>query len=386
MSVHRLEPFWNADPSVHSIATRSICVQLESMGPGPESFVCGHCDEVVLRNVNPQQIQGFAFECEKCGGHGIFPPEHDFYPDSERKIPPPQTLAAGSRVDPAELRSQLADAIAWLDSIGVSAQQGRVAAYLRGVPLAGLMDQIAFAESREIVEIYSALRHIAHTEYFRDRLKRMAGGPISMQDERPGASSNAARNFAFELAIAARMVASGIDLDTSIHADVAVDFDRRRFALQCKRPMNESKVETALRKAQAQLKRNYQESDPSTIGLIVVDLTKVVGFDRRPATGSFEDVYRRHHAYLDEFKQRRRGQLTKFCGGTKTVGLLARVQEIVLDGTNTSHAVNWSWQIFDWATARDAQSVHALALRFRDHTVAQHKAKEAHVEFVAERP
>lgn len=383
MGLHRLEPFPAVDLKIHTVANRLFCAKLESLCPGAESFLCSYCDAQVLRAVNPRQIQGLAFECDDCGGHGVFPPEHDFYPHSERSEPPPQPMAAGSRVEPAELRSELTNALAWLHSIGINAEQGRVAAYLRGVPSSGPMDDIAFAESGEIIEIYSTLRDTPHTDYFRERFKRMADGPISMVDEKPGASSNAARNFAFELVIAARFVASGIELDTTLGADVAVRFDRRRIALHCKRPMSDAKVETALRKARAQLEENYKASEASTIGLIVVDLTKVGAFDRNHATGSYEEIYRRHMAYMDAFLERRSRQLRELCGGTKTVGLVQRVQQTVFHGNSRMQVANWHWKVFDWAHARNEQSIHALALRFRDCSLAQHQAKETHVIFGA---
>lgn len=124
MPTHRLRPFVQFDPQIHvKLAGRNLADVVRAT-PGEHSFVCGHCDCGVLYNVNPEQIQGFTFECKSCGGHSVFPQEHDYWSGDSR--PPPIVDAAASSMPVEEVRDGLLATVDWFRSMEIDVSAGRI--------------------------------------------------------------------------------------------------------------------------------------------------------------------------------------------------------------------------------------------------------------------
>ncbi len=196
-----------------------------------------------------------------------------------------------SKVAFSELASSLQKVAAWLGRLGINEPPTRLGYYRR------VLEQLAHAHARgdrdalralwpsstvplfeaeELVGIHHWLSGPEHDAYTRERMRLVASGPQSYTDENTS-SGNAARNTAFELAIAARIVGQGLALDMSVASDVAVRFATRTVVVECKRPQSEDALERNVDDARRQLRKRYRSANrPGYVGIIAVDLTKIL--------------------------------------------------------------------------------------------------------------
>lgn len=196
-----------------------------------------------------------------------------------------------SSVHFSELAESLQNVAAWLGRLGIDESRTRVGQYRR------VMQRLADAhargdadalradwpsamvplfESEELVAIHQWLSGPEYDDFVRERMRIVASGPSSYTEENTS-SGNRARNTAFELAMAARIVAGGLPLDPSVPADVSVRLATRTVVMECKRPQSEKALEGNVDDARHQLRERYRTANrPGFVGVIAVDLTKVL--------------------------------------------------------------------------------------------------------------
>ena len=240
----------------------------------------------------------------------------------------------------AELAEHLDGAVEWLARMGVDVTKSRLGRYRRD-----MLELSAAAESKdidrlkvlyesaltplfeanEIVGIYDAFAGSAHENYVRDRIQALSSGPISYTDEDTSAS-NRARNLAFELQMAARLLAAGLSLEEKIRSDITTRVGTRVVLLECKRPHSEAGVERSVMDAKHQLKQHCDGVDGSQrLGVVAVDLTRLTNPDFELLRGitttegaEFLAGYLRN--YHDTHKR-----LWARLHGTKAIGVILRL-------------------------------------------------------------
>jgi len=104
------------------------------------------------------------------------------------------------------------------------------------------------------------------------RVRKIFSGPELAKDEETATHANP-RNTLLELAIAANIELSGLESDLSGVTDVKTTFQGTSIHMECKRPQNLSKAETAIRKAAQQLEVNHTST---SLGVIVVCIGKLI--------------------------------------------------------------------------------------------------------------
>ena len=131
-------------------------------------------------------------------------------------------------------------AVVWISSLGIANERTRIGEYKRAIDI--LLEVYkskdlertrrefvrlvtALFEANELIAIYNGLSGKYDRE-IRDHIKKYVKGPADYRKEVVSASSNLARNIAFELLVASKLVSAGIGLDFSIHADVAAKYVR----------------------------------------------------------------------------------------------------------------------------------------------------------------
>jgi hypothetical protein len=231
----------------------------------------------------------------------------------------------------SELAANLQKVAAWLGDLGIDEPRTRLGHYRR------VMNQLADAhahgdtdalralwpssmvplfEAEELVGIHQWLSGPEHDGYVRERMRMVASGPPSYTDENTS-SGNRARNTAFELAVAARIVGGGLQLDRSVPSDVAVRVATCTVVVECKRPQSEDALERNVDDARHQLRKRYKSaSRPGSVGMIAVDLTKILnpnhdllgGFPEaeigKVLGGALEDYSREHERVWQKNRDR----------------------------------------------------------------------------------
>jgi hypothetical protein len=214
-----------------------------------------------------------------------------FFPGYSDEADPGFMASSISTVAFSELAANLQKVAAWLGDLGIDERRTRLGDYRR------VMQQLADAhahgdkdalramwpssmvplfEAEELVGIHQWLSGPQHNGYVRDRIRIVASGPPSYTDENTS-SGNRARNTAFELAIAARIVGGGLQLDHSVPSDVAVRVAAYTVVVECKRPQSEDSLERNVDDARHQLRNRYKSANRSgCVGIIAVDLTKIL--------------------------------------------------------------------------------------------------------------
>ncbi len=181
-------------------------------------------------------------------------------------------------------------AVEWISSLGITYERTRIGEYKRAINI--LLEVYkskdlektrrefvrlvtALFEARDLIAIHKGLSGKYDSE-IREHIKKYATGPADYRKEVVSASSNLARNIAFELLVASKLVSSGIGLDFSIKSDVAAIYDRRSILFECKRPQSEDKLEANIKSAFKQLERKYKNPVRARHrGIIAIDISKL---------------------------------------------------------------------------------------------------------------
>ena len=129
----------------------------------------------------------------------------------------------------------------------------------------------SYVEGMEVADTISALRS-AGVDIPVDVLKKAVGGPADAATE--DETSNAGRNFMFELVIAAAATNGGLKPVLGQAADVTLDFEGRKAVIECKRVLSENKIEQRLRDGARQLKE--RASGPGDCGIVAISITRTI--------------------------------------------------------------------------------------------------------------
>jgi hypothetical protein len=190
---------------------------------------------------------------------------------------------------PFETRAnQLAETLRWLEGLGIRHEGSRFSSYKK------ILDDVsagcrpadmrrkghtngrvynAIFETEELCRAHRALA-IQASVGVSQRLKHMIQGPRSYADEVTSASSNKARNFAFELALMANASINGLKLIEHESSDVTLSFGNYLVFIQCKRPQGQLKIPVRAQEAVKQLERSYATTNKSRIrGIVALDLS-----------------------------------------------------------------------------------------------------------------
>ncbi|HEY7641720.1 MAG TPA: hypothetical protein VH814_18460 [Steroidobacteraceae bacterium] len=196
-------------------------------------------------------------------------------------------------------------------------------------PLEGRNPEMATTlyEAHEIVSIHRALGGGEFDAAIADRIRRISDGPISYTAEKATSSSNAARNFAFELLVAERLVSGGSKPLFPHYADVGALASNMQLAIQCKRvwSSDEQAIGRNFRNAEKDLK---PAKKVGARGIVALDISRALNPDftiprladqaaiRDALVGVLED-------FIDDNAQMLRD------AKAKTIGLLTRVSMMV---------------------------------------------------------
>jgi hypothetical protein len=192
-----------------------------------------------------------------------------------------------------ELLSEMDSAIEWLKQLGIS-KVNRIRQYHANLALiveadeAGSLDRLrekmgleklrevlwTWVDSFEFVDVFKSLKDMEPAEVL-PVLTRAIGGPADAYAEMAKNSSNAPRNFMFELVLAARMARAGLKPQVQ-EPDVFVHMDEWRLLIQCKRPMSISGIQGNIVSAGRQLRRDLDnDRDRNLIGVVALSVSKV---------------------------------------------------------------------------------------------------------------
>jgi hypothetical protein len=132
--------------------------------------------------------------------------------------------------------------------------------------------QWAFQELDDYYQLQKYLSHVDH-QNFLDKLKRSIEGPHNNKDE---GLAVAARNYMFELVIAAKFASQGIEIGFDGKPDVTLNLGSLTLFVECKQPSGQNPEELLKDAArQVRLRCAASEKEPS-YGIIALGLTRYI--------------------------------------------------------------------------------------------------------------
>jgi len=179
----------------------------------------------------------------------------------------------------------------WISSLGIVYERTRVGEYKRAIDI--LLEVYrtkdlertrkeferlvtALFEVNDLIAIHRALAGRYDNE-ISELIKKYAKGPANYREEVVSSSSNLARNIAFELLVASRLVSAGLGLDFSLGADIATSIKKKSILFECKRPQSIGKLESNIKDAFRQLERKYKKPVHARHrGIIAIDISKII--------------------------------------------------------------------------------------------------------------
>jgi len=193
----------------------------------------------------------------------------------------------------AELFDQLTQAKKWFSSIGIPTEGNRLASILANVDLVQqhwdkptlndvLRDYqmqnlwISLLDAGSFVTVHQQFARLKSAQLPRQRLKEVVAGPLMPYDEGKDGASIQARNSLFELELAARLQARGVQI-TSFD-DIEFEFDGIKVNVQCKRLHSHAQLQYNLDKACSQIAERI--GDTLKRGFVAIGIDKVIGADR----------------------------------------------------------------------------------------------------------
>lgn len=205
----------------------------------------------------------------------------------ELNLPARVYVEEGARIEAAYV-----EACDWLKSLGVFSASNRFAMYLKLLKDFGQDDPDslksdeafqnyirALAEASELIRIHRWMGKIDSKTYL-DQLKKVTSGkPFKAQ-----VGADPARDFAFELSIAARFLAAGYPVDVTSIADTITHVGRHKVYVECKRVQSSSKVMKRIAEARDQLSfRLRADASSKSRGLVACKITEVLNPEARIA-------------------------------------------------------------------------------------------------------
>lgn len=192
------------------------------------------------------------------------------------------------------IHKDYADAIAWIRSLGVNITLGRTQFYEKVVDswtkeYRTASEQQAkdvfsefvssMYEVMDFIDIYKSLKNVptSRLQLIASKLQKGVNGPIDLASET--SDSSTARNFIFEVLVAARSHRpdKGVETIFDASSDSGFRFKRKNVWVECKRITSLDKLEANVKKACSQLESALKR-DKSTQhrGLVAVNFTKIL--------------------------------------------------------------------------------------------------------------
>lgn len=193
-----------------------------------------------------------------------------------------------------EILEQYSAAMGWMESLGIRLSAGRTAHYARVIQhwtdgyrtateKQGRQIFPDFVSSMfevfDFVSIHKAFASVpAHqlTSVI-EKLQAAVNGPIDAADETP--DSTAARNFLFEVAVAAKAhrPERGVEAILDARSDTGIRLDDKKLWIECKRVTTVQKIESNARKASSQLESVLAgEIGAGHRGIVAMDISKIL--------------------------------------------------------------------------------------------------------------
>ena len=176
----------------------------------------------------------------------------------------------------------------------------------------------ALAEASELIRIRKSLQEIDASEYLQ-QLGRITSGKAF----KTAVGADPARDFAFELAVAARFLAAGHAVDLTSVADTVAHVGRYKVFVECKRVQSKSKVLARISEARNQLSKRLASSPSSkSRGLVACKITEVLNPEVQHAVFAHAENFRDAskallHGYVLEHEVELKQRITK-----KQLGIL----------------------------------------------------------------
>jgi len=185
----------------------------------------------------------------------------------------------------AQIATAFREVCDWLKSLGAFSASNRFSTYLKifdnfgsETPYALQSDDnfrnyvIAQGEVTELIRIRKWLDSVDSDDYLNQLKKVTSGKPFSSQ-----ATADPARDFTFELSIAARFLAAGYPVDVTGMADTIAHVGPYKIYVECKRVQSPSKVLKRIKEAQKQIGvRLSADASSKSRGLVACKISEVL--------------------------------------------------------------------------------------------------------------
>lgn len=131
----------------------------------------------------------------------------------------------------------------------------------------------AYLEANEIVRVYSDLKSIEQSE-FHEQLKKVLTG----QEYRGRVDNDQARDFLFELSIAARFLRANYEVELTGLCDIVAEIPEGKVYIECKRMKSLNKIPKNIKKAVDQIRKRIGRNNSTKVfGLVAANVTDLVG-------------------------------------------------------------------------------------------------------------
>ncbi|WP_224214394.1 hypothetical protein [Vibrio metschnikovii] len=193
-----------------------------------------------------------------------------------------------------ELLALYEDVCNWFDELGFSYTRNRYGVYKKHLENFLIMAEekalpkekkdlltfktgfdSAYIEVHEIIRVYNGLKDIEANEFL-DQIKKVTSGREIRQKE----GDDQARDFLFELSIAARFIKAGYSVSLTGVCDVVVDLGANgTLFVECKRIKSQSKIAANVKKANKQLTKRIKAAKTSKVrGLVAINVTDLLPY------------------------------------------------------------------------------------------------------------
>jgi hypothetical protein len=193
--------------------------------------------------------------------------------------------------DLESLIQDIEEALTWLEQMGIQARRTRFGEYQRDLATvlehraSGTVEKlpeivprekyrIAFIESARLVEVAKAFKRIPGPR-FRQKVRLAAAGPAHPLDEKKSGSK--ARDFLFELSLAAFFRRRILPVIAWTQKDLIVRAAGATFLIECKRPQSKKGVKSSIKDATSQLVDHFRryKAGVDRYGMVALDISVV---------------------------------------------------------------------------------------------------------------
>lgn len=184
--------------------------------------------------------------------------------------------------------SKMPSVLDWLSSFGLKALSNRYSRYVHYVDTffeserpdsedgRGRFDALtrSYKECVEILIIYTVFSD-EKSEKFKSKLEKIIKG----KDHLEASSPCEARDYLFELIVAAKFSRAGYLIDWNGLTDVVACKDNTKLFIECKRITSERRFEENFNKAGKQLQREMAKEKSNKSGLVFIDISNCIAKD-----------------------------------------------------------------------------------------------------------